>query len=114
MISVGIGDPSSPLSGGDDVVHFQSENATQIVPSPDGKWIAFSERWHAFVAPSGAVAFVGARVITMDGATVVENGTVVVEGNRVTAVGRDVAIPAGAKRIDASGKTIMPGIIDVH
>src|SRR4051812_12299760 len=51
LVSVGIGDPSSPLSGGDDIVHFQSPNATQIVPSPDGKWIAFAERWHAFVAP---------------------------------------------------------------
>ena len=51
LVSVGIGDPDSPLSGGDDVVHFQSENATQIVPSPDGKWVAFAERWHAFVAP---------------------------------------------------------------
>jgi imidazolonepropionase-like amidohydrolase/Tol biopolymer transport system component len=51
LISVGIGDPGSPLSGGDDVVHFQSDNATQIVPSPDGKWIAFAERWNAFVAP---------------------------------------------------------------
>ena len=26
------------------------ENATQIVPSPDGKWVAFAERYHAFVA----------------------------------------------------------------
>ena len=37
-------------SGGDEVVHFRSENATAIVPSPDGKWVAFAERWHAFVA----------------------------------------------------------------
>ena len=51
LVSVGIGDPGSPLSGGDDVVHFQSDNATQIAPSPDGKWVAFAERWHAFVAP---------------------------------------------------------------
>src|SRR6185436_17490869 len=51
LVSVGIGDPDSPLSGGDDVVHFQSDNATQIVPSPDGKWVAFEERWHTFIAP---------------------------------------------------------------
>ena len=51
LVSVGIGGPDSPLSGGDDIVHFQSENATEIVPSPDGKWVAFAERWHAFVAP---------------------------------------------------------------
>jgi imidazolonepropionase-like amidohydrolase/Tol biopolymer transport system component len=198
LVSVGIGDPDSPLSGGDDVVHFQSDNATEIVPSPDGKWVAFAERWHAFVAPfphtgrpvdlsptmegyptarisqdagfnihwsgdsrqvhwsmgpdlytrdlsktftfldagretpdqpeakgtnisfaaktdvpDGAIAFVGARIITASGDTI-ENGTVVVEGNRITGVGRGVAIPAGAKQIDARGKTIMPGIVDVH
>jgi Tol biopolymer transport system component len=41
---------SVDLNGGDEVVHFQSEAATQIVPSPDGRWIAFAERWHVYVA----------------------------------------------------------------
>ena len=41
---------SVELSGADEQVHFRSENATQIVPSPDGKWVAFAERYHAFVA----------------------------------------------------------------
>jgi Tol biopolymer transport system component/imidazolonepropionase-like amidohydrolase len=41
---------SVDLSGGDEQVHFRSDNATQIVPSPDGKWVAFAERYHAFVA----------------------------------------------------------------
>ena len=41
---------------------------------------------------------------------------VVVEGNRITAVGRrgEVAVPASARRIDVSGKTLIPGIVDVH
>ena len=38
------------LTGGDEQVHFQSDNATQIVPSPDGKWVAFAERYRAYVA----------------------------------------------------------------
>ena len=41
---------SVELSGADEQVHFRSDNATQIVPSPDGKWVAFAERYHAFVA----------------------------------------------------------------
>jgi imidazolonepropionase-like amidohydrolase/Tol biopolymer transport system component len=219
LVSVGIGDPSAPLPDNDEIVHFQSDNATQIVPSPDGKWVAFAERWHAFVAPfphtgrpidlgptiegyptarishdagfnihwsgdsrrvywsmgpelferdlartftfldrnlekpsepetkgipigftvksdapDGTIALVGARIITAaDGSpsrpdlqvgrvtggqvgrdSVIENGTIVIAGNRITAVGRNVAIPAGAKRIDVTGKTIMPGIVDVH
>ena len=60
--------------------------------------------------PAGAIAFTGARIITASGDTI-ENGTVVVVGNRITAVGPGVAVPAGAKQIDASGKTIMPGIV---
>src|SRR4030095_6777838 len=63
--------------------------------------------------PDGAIAFTGARIITASGDTI-ENGTVVVEGSRITGVGRSVAVPAGAQTIDARGKTIMPGIVDVH
>lgn len=194
---------SVDLNGGDEVVHFESKNATQIVPSPDGRWVAFAERFHAYVgafprtgrtvelgpkvegypvtrisrdagmylhwsgdgtkvhwslgpelftrdlsesfafvasgvedaappeetgvpigflaktdAPSGTVALVGARVVTVaeDGPQVIENGTVVVRGNRIAAVGpaAEVEVPAGAHRVDVSGKTIIPGLVDVH
>ena len=202
---------SVDLDGSDEVVHLQSDNATQIVPSPDGKWVAFAERWHAYVGafprtgrpvdlgpnvkgypvaqisrdagmylhwsgdsrqvhwalgpelftrdvskgfaflnagvegfkpaepeskgvpigftmksdkPSGTIALVGARIITMAGATggqgpgagyqAIENGTVLIRDNRIEAVGANVGIPAGAKRIDVKGKTIIPGLIDVH
>lgn len=66
--------------------------------------------------PSGVIALRGARLITMKGNEVIEKGDVVVRDNRIEAAGRrgSVRIPAGAKIIDASGKTIMPGIIDVH
>ena len=64
--------------------------------------------------PTGKVAFTGARIITARGDEVIENGTVVVDRNRITAVGANVAVPLDAKVIDAAGKTIMPGIIDVH
>jgi imidazolonepropionase-like amidohydrolase len=64
--------------------------------------------------PAGALALVGARIITAAGDTVIENGTAIVEGNRITAVGRNLPIPSGARQIDLRGKTIMPGIIDVH
>jgi len=198
------------VDGGDEQVHLQSDNATQIVPSPDGRWVAFAERYHAFVAafprsgrpidigpkseafpvarisqdaglylhwsgdsrivhwalgpelfsrdlshtftfldgapstpsepeskgvpigftaatdvPAGSVAFVDARIVTMAGETgrsggaaagVIEHGTVVVEGNRIVAIGPtgQVQVPAGAARVDVRGKTIIPGLIDVH
>jgi imidazolonepropionase-like amidohydrolase/Tol biopolymer transport system component len=92
-------------------------------PEAKGVNISFSV---ASDKPAGVVALVGARLITMAGLKaggaiqgtpgVVENGTIVIEGNRITAVGpsSSVQVPAGARRVDVKGKTIMPGMIDVH
>jgi imidazolonepropionase-like amidohydrolase/Tol biopolymer transport system component len=193
------------LTGGDEQVHFQSDYAMQIVPSPDGRWVAFSERYHAFIAafprsgrtvdlgpkvsaypsaqvsrdagtylhwsgdsralhwtlgpdlytrdlsktftfvdqaldkpepaeakgvaigfnapsdePDGTVVLEGARIITMNPQTprggVIENGSIVVRGNRIDAVGPSgrIRVPAGATRVDVRGRTIIPGLIDVH
>ena len=213
LLSVGVPTAGSPLPGKDEIEHVRSDNATQFAPSPDGKWIAFEERFKTFVAPfphtgrpidigpstqaypvqrvsrdagfylhwsgdsrslhwtlgpelftrelsrtfafaegapaaggaapepeakgipvgftaksdrpDGVVALVGARVITMAGLKpgpiqgtpgVIENATVVIDRNRISAIGPSgsVQVPANAKRIDVKGKTIMPGIIDVH
>ena len=68
----------------------------------------------------GIVAFRNLRLITVAGAVgaapVIEHGTVVVQGRRIEAVGPEsqVSIPPGAKVIDASGLTMMPGLVDVH
>jgi imidazolonepropionase-like amidohydrolase/Tol biopolymer transport system component len=194
---------SVTLDNAQEIVHARSDNATELVPSPDGKWVAFEERWRTYVAalprsgrpidlgpatkafpvarvsrdsgwdlhwstphtihwtlgpelytrelaktfafaeggvekpdepeaagvpigfdqpsdvPDGTIALVGARIVAMSGAAnrgVIERGTIVVTKNRITAVGPvgSVAIPAGATRIDLAGKTIIPGIVDVH
>jgi imidazolonepropionase-like amidohydrolase len=68
--------------------------------------------------PVGVVALTGARIVTMaskDGA-IVEDGVVVVRGDRIAAVGPrgQVAIPADAKVVDVTGKTIIPGFVDAH
>jgi Tol biopolymer transport system component len=67
-------------------------------------------------APAGDVAFTNGRIITMAGDQVIERGTVIVRGNRIVAVGAagEVTIPPGAKVIDATGKTVMPGLFDMH
>ena len=66
--------------------------------------------------PKGTVVLSGARVVTMNGTEVIERGDVVVTDNRIVATGPkgNVPIPAGAKIIDVTGKTIIPGFVDVH
>ncbi|HVF91408.1 MAG TPA: amidohydrolase family protein [Blastocatellia bacterium] len=64
--------------------------------------------------PRGLVALTNARIITMKGDEVIERGTILVEDNRIKAVGASVQVPPGARRIDMAGKTIMPGLVDVH
>ena len=61
-------------------------------------------------------AYEGARLITGDGGTPIEDSVFIVEGNRFTQVGRrgQVAIPAGARRVDLTGKTVTPGLVDAH
>ena len=210
LFSVGVPLSDSAVPGRDEIEHVRSDNATQYAPSPDGKWIAFEERFKTFVAPfprtgrpvdigpttqsypvqrvsrdagyylhwsgdsrrlhwalgpelftrdlartfafveggqpkaddpeakgiqigfttksdvpSGTVALVGGRVLTMTGLKpgriqgtpgVIENATILVEGNRITAVGpsSSIQVPASARTIDVRGKTIVPGIVDVH
>ena len=66
--------------------------------------------------PTGSIVFKNARIITMKGDEVLENATIVIDKNRIVNIGKnnEVAIPADAKVYDATGKTIMPGIVDVH
>ena len=196
---------SVDLEGKEEREHFNGMDVTEFQVSPDGKWIAFTQQFNAFVAPfvltgksesltssaksvpvkqvskrsgeflhwsadskqlgwahgstlysrdlkdafahfsgspeelpepvtegtdlsyktkadkpDGMIALVGGKIVTMRDAgsqqEVIENGVVLVENNRIKAVGtRDkVAVPKGAKVIDVTGKTIAPGMVDVH
>jgi len=64
----------------------------------------------------GATAIIGATLIDGTGCPPVERAAVVVEGERITAAGPvdSVALPPGAERIDAVGRFLLPGLIDVH
>lgn len=162
--------------------------ADDVMPSPDGKWIAFTEQFEAYLAPfpvatgvadidprksqgvqrlssagayflnwadggaslswgwgsdyfkarvdagvqppkkvaiavrearaggSGKLLLRGARIVTMGSAGVIENGDILVENNRIRKVGPSGSIAAGAdvRVVDVAGKTIIPGIVDIH
>ncbi len=82
------------------------------VAGPAAAEAAASERGQE----SAATAFTGARVIVGDGSDPIENATFVVEGDRFVAVGPsgEVEVPAGAERVDLTGRTIIPALIDTH
>lgn len=165
--------------------HISLPAADEIVPSPDGRWVAFQEGDNVYVAampyhgtggepmdvdkrngdfpvrrlslegglfprwkdantvefgsatsyfeyrmaeetadtvelsltverptPDGRMAFTNARIVTMDGDEVIDRGTVVVDGARIACVGS--CDTSGAEVVDATGKTIIPGLIDMH
>jgi len=59
------------------------------------------------------IAITNGKVMTITQGTL-EHGTVLVEDGRIAAVGEDVEIPEGAEVYDATGKVVMPGLIDAH
>jgi imidazolonepropionase-like amidohydrolase len=64
--------------------------------------------------PGVLTAITGATVYDGEGGKI-ENGTVILADGKVSAIGgADTAIPEGATRIDAAGKWVTPGIIDIH
>jgi imidazolonepropionase-like amidohydrolase len=66
--------------------------------------------------PTGPLVIRHARLFVAESASVRPGATVVVVGNRITAVGSDaqIRIPAQAQVIDAAGKTLLPGLWDMH
>jgi imidazolonepropionase-like amidohydrolase len=65
--------------------------------------------------PPAAALYDGARLILGDGG-IIENGSFIVRDGRIVALGRQgaVNVPAGAARVDLSGKTVMPAMINAH
>ncbi len=66
--------------------------------------------------PKGKIALRGADIITMKNEQIIKNGTILIEDNKIKYVGNSDGLRLGGdtKVIDVSGKTIMPGLIDVH
>ncbi|MEO5739481.1 MAG: amidohydrolase family protein [Vicinamibacterales bacterium] len=64
----------------------------------------------------GALLFEGARLIVGDGRAPIENSAFLVEGSKISNVGRkgDIPLPAGATRVDLTGKTVIPALVDMH
>jgi enamidase len=74
-------------------------------PNPDAKFIAFDQP---------VIAFTHAEIIDGTGSAPKYDQTLLVKDGRIAAMGSRIAVPAGAKLIDAKGKTLLPGFVMVH
>jgi imidazolonepropionase-like amidohydrolase/Tol biopolymer transport system component len=89
---------------------------SDVAATPNVMRINLSQ-WVKADMPAGQLAITGARLVTMDAAQgVIEHGTLLLEGNRIIAMGAsdELSIAADIPRLDARGKTIIPGLIDIH
>src|SRR5437868_4494027 len=64
-------------------------------------------------ADNGLTAIRNAKIVTVTGETI-PRGTVLIKDGKIAAIGATVAIPAGAKQIDATGLSVYPGMIDSY
>jgi imidazolonepropionase-like amidohydrolase len=67
-------------------------------------------------AQEQTIAFVDVNVVPMDRERLLERQTVVIRGSRIAEIGpaATVAVPAGALRVEAGGKYLLPGLSDMH
>lgn len=101
--------PDAPAAEG------EAKDAGKFKPPATGLSLAMEV---AADKPAGSVALIGARVLTMatkDGG-ILDDAVILIRGDRIVAIGprSQVTIPAEAKRVDVTGKTVMPGLIDAH
>ena len=88
--------------------------APKIIPkgmTSTGLPDSFPSTYRPIAGPTTAI--VGATILTAAGQEI-QNGTIVFGEGKIIAVGSNVAIPEGARRIDGRGKFVTPGIIDIH
>ncbi len=78
-----------------------------------GMWIVLALAAAAGLSGAQTILIRNATVLTVTKGTV-ENGSVLIENGKVAAIGTNVSAPADATVVDATGKYLMPGIIDCH
>ena len=65
-------------------------------------------------APEAVTAIEAGKVIDVENGKVLEKQIILLRGKKIEAIGSDVKIPAGAKILNLSAKTVLPGLIDCH
>ena len=110
-----IGIAAAALAAAGCTQNHKPQAASQAAPRTPPKSYSHDPYPSTYRAYPGAVtAITGGTVYDGEGKRI-ENGIVILADGKVQAVGgADTAIPDGATRIDAAGKWVTPGIIDIH
>lgn len=105
--------PAIPAAPGDTARRAAARDTTTATYKPTEVRVRVSG---ARDIPRGSVVLRGGKAITMKGNEVIDNADVVVRDNRIVGVGArgSVEVPQGARIIDVTGKTIVPGFVDTH
>jgi len=72
------------------------------------------DRFPGIPVDDSVVALIGGRIYDPAGDSVIHDATVIIRGRTISAVGREVSIPGGARSLNVSGLTLLPGFIDSH
>jgi imidazolonepropionase-like amidohydrolase len=107
------------VSAWSSVIRTGAEAAIPALLADDQAWVAArAARLAGTLAhrpPGGKLAITHARLFDSERRTVVPDATVIIEGDRIVAVGdATTPVPAGAQVIDAHGRTLLPGLWDMH
>src|SRR3954468_7341081 len=94
---------------------FAKRFSSRIAIAAAGLFAAFASSDAQSQAPR-VTLYEGARLISGDGSPAIENSAFLVTGTTYTRVGRkgEIPLPAGATRVDLTGKTVMPTLVDMH
>ncbi len=102
---------AAPGAGGEE--EAEAEEAEEPRYEPDERRIEITAERDI---PRGTVVLRGGRAITMVGNQIIDDAAIVVHDNRIERVGpsAEVETPSGAREIDITGTTIIPGFVDTH
>jgi imidazolonepropionase-like amidohydrolase len=105
---------SSSAPKREDSMHWQGKLASVAVMAIAAGTSAYAQTPHIIAPPDQVIAVKAGRLFDAKMGEMLTNQVVLIKGDRVTDVGANLPIPAGAKVIDLSGATVLPGMIDTH
>ena len=95
-------------------------DSSKVTKKPETPKYKATENWVKLYIPkdipTSSFLLKNAQIITMKGEEIIKKGDVYIVNNRIQAVGKSgsLKVPANTHIVDVSGKTIIPGFIDVH